>query len=457
MRHGKTWFGAVTAIAAAVATTHFSCADGDVDGAGDCTELVNGGCVPPGGSGGASGASGTGGGGAGGAPQMGTGGGGMGGAGGSGGCEDDAACAPAQGSLCIGAACSKRSGQCDEAVRVVVERADDALASAESRDACFYRALAPALTGTASGTRVAAYAATAVRASGPVTVPAGVRLEGHAAEAGKAVTLAVTAPIAGAPLVTMAAGSALAGFALDGGGTARGVAASTGAVRLEGPLRIAATQLALELTGDAVATVRGGNGTPPVVLTGNVRGIDVAQTAGLDLQGDGEAGGVLVETTGMAAGILLRAGDTSFENKLVGLLAKDNAGTSVLNGTGAVEVRQGRKVTVTGCFFRKNIRGINLNGENTSASDSFGSVVIASSTFETPSMTTGTAVCGTGFTGVTQLVLGNGNVFPSGRQTPADCTTLGEVANQGGACNGGNDLSVLDLAEPFDLSTSCGT
>jgi hypothetical protein len=358
-----------------------------------------------------------------------------------------------EGSLCVAQACTQPDGACDAKVLVVVEKADEALAAVEPRTACFFRALAPALTGAGSGARVVAYAAATVGAPNPVTVPAGVRLEGHTAEAGKAVALEVTAPIAGSPLVTMAAGSALAGFAFDGKGTARGVAASSGAVRLEGPLRVAATAFAVELTGDAVATVRG-TATTPVVITGNVRGIDVGSTAGLDLEGDGEAGGVLVETTGMAAGILIRAGGTSFENRVVGLLAKDNAGTGP-NGTGAIEVRQGRKVTITGGVFRRNSVAVSFNGENNSQFAAFSNVTVSGSTFENPTPTTGTAICGSLFGGATQLVLGASNVFPSGRQAPGDCAVLG--TNQDDSCNEGADLGLSDIAEPFDLSTSCGT
>lgn len=407
------------------------------------------------GVGGQSGASGIGGGGSGGAPMMGQGGGGMGG-GGAGPCASDATCATdkGEGSLCVAEACTKAKDACDAKVLVVVDKADEALAAAESRDACFFRALAPALAAVKPQTeRVAAYAASTVGAPGPVTVPAGVTLEGHGAEAGKAVGLEVAAPIAGSPLVTMAAGSALKGLALDGKATARGIAASSGAVRLEGPLRITATTLAVELTESAVATVRG-TSSAPVLLTANVRGVDVASGAGLDLQGDGEAGGVLVETTGMAAGILIRAGGAAFENKLVGLLAKDNQGTGP-NGTGAVEVRQGRKVTISNGVFRRNSIAISLNGENSSQFASFSNVSITGSTFENPSPTAGTAICGSLFGGTTQLVLGNSNVFPSGRQTPGDCAALG--TNQDDSCNEGADLGLSDPLEPFDLSTSCGT
>lgn len=392
-----------------------------------------------------------------GAPMAGSGGGGggTGGAGGGGACASDEGCSSDEGpgSLCVAEACTKATGACDAKALVVVAKVDEALAAAEPRTACFFRELAPALTVAGDGARVAAYAAAAVRVPNPVTVPAGVRLEGHAAEAGKATALEVTSPIGGSPLVTMAAGSALAGFALDGKGAAEGVAASSGAVRLEGPLRIAATTLAVELTDTAVATVRG-TSAAPVVLTGNVRGIDVGQEAGLDLQGDGEAGGVLVETTGMAAGILIRAGGTAFENKVVGLSARDNIGTGP-NGTGALEVRQGRKVTVTGGVFRRNSLGISLNGEGNSQFAAFANVLISGCTFENPSATTGTAICGSLFGGATQLVLGAGNVFPSGRQTPADCAALG--TNQDDACNEGADLGLSDIAEPFDLSATCGT
>jgi hypothetical protein len=421
------------------------------------------------GTAGSSGTAGFGGGGAGGSsggPMMGAGGVGggvpvMGAAGaGSGGscgaCRSDEGCEADQGagSLCVATACTKATGACEANAFVVVEQADEALASAESRDACFFRALASALAAVGAGTeRVAAYAATSARVPGPLTVPANVTLEGHTADVSTPVALEVMAPIAGSPLVTMAAGSALKGFALDGKGTARGIAASSGAVRLEGPLRLSATALAVELTGDAVATLRGGVGLPPVVLTGNARGIDVGQDAGLDLQGDGEAGGVLVETTGMAAGILIRAGEATFENKVAGLLAKDNVGTGP-NGTGAVEIRKGRKVTISGSVFRKNSRGISLNGENNSAFEAFSNVLISGSVFENPSPTTGTAICGSLFGGATQLTLGNGNAFPSGRQTPDNCTELS--VEQRGSCETGGDLGVSDPLKPFDLTSSCG-
>jgi hypothetical protein len=459
MRQKKTRRWVWAAGVAVVGGLPFACVSIDnTGGLGDCANPIGGIVCPSAGSmgasgtGGASGDSGGGTGGTSGTPAMGTGGGGTGGTGG-GGCVGDTSCDVANGSLCVGGTCTKALGACDAKAFVVVEQSDEALAAAESRDACFFRALAPALTAVGTETqRVAVYAATSVTVPTPITVPSNVALDGHTAEPGKAVALEVAALTPGVPLVTMAPGSGLKGIALDGKGTSSGVLASSGAVRFDGPLRVASTTLAIELTGNAVATVRGAM-TTPVIVTSNLRGIDVAQSAGLDLEGDGEAGGVLVETTGMSAGILIRAGDTAIENKLIGLLAKDNIG-STSNGTGAVEVRQGRKVTISGSVFRKNNVAISLNGENNSQFASFSNVLVSGSVFENPSPTTGTAICGSGFSGEIQLALGPVNTFPSNLKTPDDCTALG--SNQGGACNGGNDVSVIDLAKLFNLTCSGG-
>jgi hypothetical protein len=434
--------------------------DGKADLGGYCREVpASPECPRPGGAGGSGGMGGAGGAagapvmGSGGAPVMGEGGGGAGGSAGVGPCTSDAACAvdKGDGSLCVAGACTEAAGDCDPKVLVVADRADEALASGEPRGACFFRALAPALTAAGAGARVAAYAATSVRVPNPITVPAGVTLEGHMPGAGEAVPLEIAAPIAGSPLVTMAGGSGLEGFVLEGGGVARGIAASSGAVRLSGPLRVTYTALALELTGDAFATVHG-TAAAPVVLAGNARGVDVAPDAGLDLQGDGEGGGMVIEATGAGAGVLVRAGGVASEVRLVGLLARGNTGESAPNGAGAVEVRRGRAVVIAASVFRENGVALTLNGEGGPPGGAFSNVVIAENLFENPSASSGTAICGARLGGETPLGLAAGNRFPSGLRSPDDCDDLG--AGPAAGCDAGGDIGVRDLAEHFALT--CG-
>jgi hypothetical protein len=245
----------------------------------------------------------------------------------------------------------------------------------------------------------------------------------------------VMAPIAGSPLVTMAAGSALKGFALDGKGTARGIAASSGAVRLEGPLRLSATALAVELTGDAVATVRG-TAMTPVMVTGNTFGVKVGATASLELTGEGSVG-LVVEKTSAGAGVLVEKGAGSDAlTKVAGVYFRENTSGGGPDGAGAVEVRQSRQVLIEGCTFEKNQQSVTLNAESTSNTNLFLGVTISGNDFSAalPSPGQGAAVCGSEFAvaGTKIQLKPTANTFPS----VAVCTAIVPAFG----CTGGFDV-----------------
>ncbi len=423
-------------------------------------------CPPQGGSAGASGAGGLGGasgvGGAGGAAGLGDG-----GAGGAP-CASDAACAADEGagSLCVGEACTAPSTSCTKATLVVVPgEADEGAVDAQLAGACHYRALAPALADAAGGaagagtTRVLVYASAV---AGPAQVPNGVRLEGRATAPASLVAFtgggasgagggAGASGAGGAggghpvpTLVTLGAGAALAGFALDGQGTAVGVKAEAGAVRLEGPVTVANTTRAVDLAGTADATVTGTEAAP-VLLKGNRLGLVVGPTAKLTLTGDGDKGGVTVEGTTAGAGVLVLAGGVTSTVRLEGLLAKDNKNSTVTDGTGAVEVRQGRSVTIKGGVFEGNRQSVTLNGELSSGSTAFSNVVLEGNRFTLATPGQGSTICGSQLGSQTQLRLGPGNVFPVAMTT---CPPT-----QVDSCNTGADVG-YDSVNQFALM--CG-
>jgi hypothetical protein len=431
-------------------------------GCGEETCLCDGNGAGPGGSASVSGAAGEGGGGMGGSAG-GTSGVGGGGAGGADVCDGDAACAAA-GSLCVTKRCTEPAATCATGTLVVVP--DPAFVGdldAEFAKACHYRALGPALTVAAQGsgtTRVVVYASAV---EGPVDVPAGVRLEGRATAPATLVALtargasgagggAGASGAAGAgggnttpALVTLGAGAALAGFALDGKGAVGGVRVEAGAVRLEGPLTVADATRAFDLAGTADATVAGTQAAP-VLLKGNRLGIVVGPTTKLALTGDGEKGGVTVEGTTAGAGVLVLAGDLTGAIVLEGLWAKDNKGSSA-DGTGAVEVRQGRAVTIKNSVFEGNSRGLTLNGESTSDFTSFTNVVLEGNRFTLATPGQSSALCGSQLGSETQLKLGSGNVFPTAMMT---CPPT-QVSN----CNTGADVG-HDTANAFAIVCTGG-
>jgi hypothetical protein len=361
--------------------------------------------------------------------------------------------------LCISKACTAPTAACTKATLVVVP--DKAFAGSiddELVNACHYRAIDPALAAAAapeSGTtRVVVYAATV---EGPVTVPTGVRLEGRATT--PATLVALTASGAGgaagasggagsagaggpgpAALVTLDDGAALAGFALDAAG-AVGVRVAAGKASLEGPLAITGGAPALSVEGTAVATVLG-KAESAVLFTGNARGVRIGPTAGLTMTGDqSETGLVLAGTKGGAA-VLVEAGGNSAEVVLTGVQFRGNTGGDVLGGTGAVEVRPGRKVTLTSNVFENNSRGLNLNGGGTSAPDAFVNVSLVGNRFVVGA-SAGVAICGADFLAVTTLLrLGAGNELPSGAvDTQAACAGLTQQDScSGGAMPGQRDL-----------------
>ncbi|MCU0682491.1 MAG: hypothetical protein MUF34_09585, partial [Polyangiaceae bacterium] len=312
------------------------------------------------------------------------------GSGGQGPCASDATCAVDEGagSLCVASACTAPTASCTKGTLVVVpDEAFVGSSDGELATACHYRALGPALTAAATNgsatTGVVVYAAAV---EGPVTVADGVRLEGRPTAPATLVALTTSgaggaagasggAGAAGAggagpaALVTLGDGAALAGFALDAAG-AVGVRVATGKASLEGPLEVRGGAPALSVEGTAVATMTG-KAEAAVLFTGNARGVRVGPTAGLTMTGDASATGlVLTGTTGGAA-VLVEAGDSSAEVALTGVQLRGNTGSDVLGGTGAVEVRPGRKATLTNNVFENNNRGINLNGGGASSQDAF--------------------------------------------------------------------------------------
>jgi hypothetical protein len=340
------------------------------------------------------------------------------GAAGAGPCPGDAACAADEGagSLCVAGACTRPAGDCGKGTLVVV--ADGrAPSDAALEGACHFRALAPALAGLAPETKRVVVYADEAEAPGPVALRAGLALEGRAADPKRPVALEVAAPVAGAPLVTLAAGASLKGVALDGGGTAKGVAAAAGPVTLAGPLTIKAAAVALELTGDARATVTGGDAAP-VLLTANARGAVVDPGAGLTLTG------AVVEGTTGGAGVLVEAGTGSLAaTTLEKVTFRDNAASNGVTGTGAVEVRRSRQVAVKGCTFEKNVVSVNVNGEGKSLAGSFAGLAIEGSDFTAGLPASGGALfCGSTLgAGATTLSVGVGNTFPGGKA----CAQLG--------------------------------
>ncbi|MCU0681516.1 MAG: hypothetical protein MUF34_04520 [Polyangiaceae bacterium] len=381
-------------------------------------------------------------GGAGGTAPAGSAGGGRGGAGG-GVCPGDQACAieAGTGSLCVEGACTPSSAACAKATLVVVDQGFQGAIEGALAGACFYRTLAAALGAIVAGTttRLVAYGEAAVLAA-PLTVPAGLSLEGRTVVAGRPVALTIAAPVAGAPLVILSAGSALKGFALDGNASAAGIKAEAGAVRIEGPIAVTKTKRAIELGGSVDATIAGEQGAP-VRVSGNELGVVVGPTAKLALRGDGEGGGVTVEATSLGAGVLVQAGGASAAVKLEGLLAKDNRTGSVADGIGGVEVRQGRSVTIEGGVFQGNRQALTLNGGLSSGPTSFVNVVLRQNRFVLVAPGQGSAICGSKLGSETELHLGEGNVFPSAVACPPA---------QIDGCNTGADVG-HDTANQFAL------
>ncbi|HEU4407907.1 MAG TPA: hypothetical protein VFS43_21780 [Polyangiaceae bacterium] len=404
------WAGVLAAVAA--------CSSGlRIDPAEYCRREPQDPACPAAGSAGASGEGGGGGGSAGasGAGAGGSSGLGGGGSGGGGPCESDAACAADEGagSLCVGGDCTAPSASCSRATLVVVDAGREP--SGVPEGACHFRALGPALAAVGSETKSVLVFADSAEAPAPVALGAGLALEGRAADPTKPVALEVAAPIAGAPLVTLADGSSLKGFALDGAGAAKGVAASSGSVTLAGPLTIKAATLALELTGEAKATVTGSEAAP-VLVTANARGVLIGPTAGLTFDGDGKSGAV-VEGTTAGAGVLVEAGTGSLAATLLdGVTFRNNTFSGVSAGSGAVEVRRARQVSVASCTFEKNLVSVTLAGEGKSLSGDFNGLTLSGNDFSAALTGSGGAVvCGSNLKAETQLSVGPGDFFPGGK------------------------------------------
>ncbi|HEU4411328.1 MAG TPA: hypothetical protein VFS43_39115 [Polyangiaceae bacterium] len=375
------------------------------------TDLACGGAggAVGGGGGGGSGTGGRGGGGTGGrGGAAGAGGQGGGGAGGSGPCPDDAACGAGvgPGSLCVGGACTK-AGDCDRAALVVVDAAFAGATDPALAGACFFRGLGDTEGALVDGTtRSIVVYASALHLTLPFRLRPGVALEGRGPD-GAPVALDFATPSDQA-LLTLERDTAVRGFALAGGGVARGIAAVEGQATLRGPLSIAETRVALDLSAGAAALVEGAQASP-VRLARNAVGVRVPDGAALTLEGDGAAGGLVLEETSEGAGVLVLAGNAAAPVRLAGLLARNNLGSSA-EGTGAVEVRRGRQVEVVGGVFEGNARALNLNGEDVSTFDSFSGVTIAGNAFTNrPSLSV--LICGTGLPTAARLSMGSGNSF----------------------------------------------
>jgi hypothetical protein len=179
------------------------------------------------------------------------------------------------------------------------------------------------------------------------------------------------------------------------------------------------------------------------VLSGNQVGIVVGEEAKLALTGDGSKGGVIVENTTQGAGVLVLRGGANAAVLLEGLWAKGN-GTSSADGTGAVEIRRGRLVTVKSSVIEGNLQAITLNGEDGSSFTSFASVRIDGNLFKLQAEGVGSVICGSQLSSEVKLTLGTTNIFPSLSPCPS---------TQVDSCDGGVDVG-SDTANTFQLS--CG-
>jgi hypothetical protein len=428
MRHSKTWLGAWLAGALGTAALPFACASVDnAVGTGDCDAPVDGVCPAAGaaGLGGSGGASGVGGGGTGGAPMMGAGGGGTGGTAGAGPCTSDAACAADKGagSLCVGDACTKATGACDATLLVVVapgREPDDAALGG----ACHFRDLDGAREAIGpTTTRLAVYADSA-SSTEALEFTKAASLEGHHSDTSKAVP--ITLPQAATtPLVRFAEGGTLKGVAL-GGGVATAVRHESGTLSIAGPTTLANAALALELVGSAAATVTGTE-SAPVRLSGNKRGIVVPTDATLSMQGDGKVEGLVVEgTNGGGAAVFFDVATTAGGcSTLSKVTLRDNTGSDLANGNGAIEVRKGRQVVVDDCTFVHNTRSVTFGGGGNSEASDFLNVHLENNDFADALPTTpntGSVLCGDDLGSNTQLRLRANNAFPNSQ----DCDALGD-------------------------------
>ncbi len=349
----------------------------------------------------------------------------------------DETCAEREGtgSRCVRGACTKALASCDRQTIVVYDDVFVVDAKVDRPDgdlpvgACYFREITPALNAVAIGTttKVVTYS-TGGRFSvpAPITVPAGVAFEG-----GKGVSkdtvpyhvLSFEAPVTGAPLVTLAAGSSLKGFAIvdntsiDTPSTAKGVAANAGSVTLTGPLIVTGVTVSLELGGDAKATVTGNKAAfvqfDQVDSTG--RGVVVGPGAGLTALGDGTFEGLRFDD------VLIEAGNAasppvSLEGVRIG-------------GSPAVEINPNRLVALSSCVFSGR-RGLTLNGGGTSAADAFAGVTLTGNNFAEGSFDD-SVICGVDLGAVTTLRLGPGNLFALDEEcaaiVPEDSCGSGEL------------------------------
>jgi hypothetical protein len=380
---------------------------------------------------------------------------GGGGAGGTGGgtCQLDPDCAPnGKGSLCVNKVCTAptEGEACKRTTVVVVDPAFTGSLEGAPLDACYFRTLGEGMTAVAPGTttRLAVYADAAQSAT-PIQLAAGVVLEGHPSQVGQ--LTALSAGVGGPALVSLGEGSGLKGFRLDGKG-GKAVLALSGEITLSGPLELRNGSPALSVEGTAKATVTG-TMTAPVLFTDNARGIVVGATAGLEMTGEGGASLVLEKTSNGAA-ILVEKGDTGTLDVVVSKVTLQENRKSSSDGTGAIEIRPGRKTTIQSCTFVANQQSITLNGLETPSINVFADVTVVGNDFSKalPSETEGIAICGSSLGAdntLVELSAGLENQFPSGAKSPGDCQSL--ETNQKPNCFSGGDIGHDNIGEDLDL------
>jgi hypothetical protein len=283
---------------------------------------------------------------------------------------------------------------------------------------------------------------------------------------------------------------------LAGDGKATAVRVEAGALAVAGPTMLTTAGLGLEVAGEATATVTG-TAEQKVLVSGNARGIYVGATASLEVTGTGGES-VVIEGTDKGAGVLVDKGQLD-KGKLTmtGVFVRDNQGSDSLNGSGGVEVRGGRKATVSGGTFSNNNTSVSFQGagisatvsggtfsnnntsvsfqgagisatvsggtfsnNNTSVSfqgskgdlfDAFKDVVLEDNNFSgaLPSGGAGVVICGRSLaaSGTTLTIRGSNNQFP----TSATCQQLAS-ATQPGSCDLGTELGLTGDLNPFTVT-----
>jgi hypothetical protein len=363
--------------------------------------------------------------------------------------------------LCVNTVCTAPATTCALGTLVVVDKAFSGDVVGAPLGACYFRSLDEAVAKVAPGTtKVLSVYAAAAGAKAPLDVT-GLTFEGHGTTTSQPVTLTVT-PAGTAPLVRLGEGSVVRGFALSGPAGQAGLGIETGKAQLAGPLTLAGLSPALSVGGNASVTVVGA-AAAPVRLSGNARGIVVGTGASLEMTGEG------------GESLVLEKGQPDQgELKLTRALVRNNQGSNPTNGSGGVEVRGGRKATVSTNTFTTNNTGITFQGQNIAATvstntfttnntgitfqgstgdlfDAFKDVTLAGNDLSNTLPAgggTGVAICGSSLNadGTTLTVVGTDNQFP----TPASCAQLAASA-QPSDCNLGTNLGLTGSLNKFGV------